>query len=150
MGRDLVLPKREFLGYKDRFHSQVIANPLKALVEYDTPSDTETSSDFYDRIVGGLPVTTVSKDIHVLFDINATGRDRNKFGIQDNISCVLFTSPQELESNFGFWKFPEKALNVRVLFEGENYLVDTVRYLEEMYGHCISVMLQLKTAKRGG
>jgi len=140
-----ILSKRKFYGYRNLFYRQVEANHLHA----DLTQVVVSSGNDFDAFMGDSSRSNLTKRIKCLFDLQAVGRSRTEFGIREDTEVVLYLSPVSLSKIFGFTKFPDPN-KIKVNYQGEDYLISFVRYLEEMYGDCIAIQLELKTDRRGG
>lgn len=142
---NLVLTRSKFTAVRNRFYRQAEANPLTAeLIIYST-----SHADSYNSFLGDSDRTFETKTVRCLYDLEALGNKRATFGVEQDTEAVLFISPISLFKAFGFYKFPN-INQVIVSFRGKRYIISYDRYLEEMYGQCIAIQLELKTEVRGG
>ena len=142
---NLVLSRGKFYSVRNRFYRQVESNPITAQLVIHSVAD----ADAYSAFLGDSNRTSVTKTIRCLYDLQALGSKREAFGIEQDTEAVIHISPVSLFKLFGFYKFPDTNV-VTVLFRDREYVISFARYLEEMFGDCISIQLELKTASRGG
>jgi len=142
------LTKRKFYDVRNRFHRQVTVNPLTCEV-YSLYALEQDCEDGYEKAVGSLHEYKKKETLNCLFDLEAIGKSRTRFGIREDTEAVIYISPVQLFKKFGFKKFPDTN-TVIITYLGEEYVISFARYLEEMFGDCVAIQLQLKTSKRGG
>lgn len=139
-----ILTRNKFYGYRNIFYRQAEANPITA-----TLIQTTASGGGFEGFVGDSERTEIRKTIHCLYDLQALTKRRTEFGIQEDTEAVIYISPISLYKLFQFKKFPNTN-QYKVIYRDQEYVISFVRYLEEMFGDCIAIQLELKTARRGG
>lgn len=145
--RLLRVSRVKFLMYQREFYRQVEANPLFCNLVIST---VETAQSDYDKFIGNSPLTTKTYTVRTLFDFEATGQKREKFGIAEDVDAVIFLSPLSLKKLGITEDIREIKNRVSIVFKGEPFLIDSVLYLEEMYGSYVAMQLNLKTDFKGG
>jgi len=115
-----------------------------AKIEYVTV-DSNASPDPFDKFLGDAPVVKVEADLPFLYNFQELGHKREAFGIHKDIDSVIYVSPIDMESNFGFWKIPS-TLRIHVTVFDNKFYIESVNYLERMFSSCVAMQLQLKYA----
>ena len=143
--KKLVVTRRKFLSVREEFHEQVTAQQQYIILEWNAVAD---DTNALDRFRGDSPETVMRRRIKCLFMLNMGAKVREKYGIAEDIRCVAWISPQSVRKSFGREKLPKYKFTV--VFQGERYIIDRARYLEEMYGSYVGLQLELKSDKKGG
>lgn len=143
-----VLKKSKFYGYRKIFHRQVEANPIKCELVKVAVSPSNPN-DALSNFMGASDRTEISKELRCLYDLNAVSKSREDFGIREDTEAVIIISPISLMKAYNVKKL-EDTNSYYVVFRGEKYVISYDRYLEEMFGDSVAIMLELKTARRGG
>lgn len=144
--KKLLVTRRRFLALREEFHDQVSVQQQSVLLEWNRVSQASNSLD---KFRGDSPEFVNRKRIKCLFDLTINAKKREKYGISEDISCVVWLSPIGIKTAFGTQKLPNDY-QFTVVFQNERYVIESARYLEEMYGSYIGVQLNLKTDRKGG
>jgi hypothetical protein len=137
-----------FLKYLSVYDENVRKSPITATL---TITEAQVSSNPLDAIVGDSPRTTrVFTDVPVLFSRTFDSHARTKYGLSDEVSGIIYTSPQILKEFLGVERIAAQSLTINLL--GENYLCERVVYQGDipLYGTYYYAEMRLKDIKKGG
>ncbi len=136
-----MLPLTKFNKYKATFHNKVSTSPKVAtfVVTTLTGSDADSLKSF----MGSSGTRQSStKVFNVLFNKQALSYERGKPGIDSQFTGVVYVSPDQLVNAYGTYKV--NGYVTRIIIDTEEFIVDNINYLEELYGSCIAVEINLK------
>lgn len=143
----LALPQNKFLAVQQKFYQQVINLPPKISMSFPTVNSVGTNSYVeYLRAQGVTAAPVV--DIKCLYKRNISVWDRKKYGLAEDIECIVYIPPQEMVTHFGGFQLDYKKAKI-VFLDYKNddvYYADKVIFKEPHYGSCITVELHLKNA----
>jgi hypothetical protein len=151
MARLLGIPYNKYLKFRLSFQRNCESSGLILDMTKISPRKTEG----FEAFVGDSKKSTQTKKLPYLFDFEAVGSQREKYGISKDINAVVYIPQASLEQAFGIKKFDDLGSrtsyrNFKIRFKEEDFIIDAVNYLEELYGMCVAIQLNLKTDKKGG
>lgn len=151
MTRLLGIPYNKFVKFRLSFQKNCESSGLIL----DMIKITPRSSNSFDSFIGDSEKTRELKKLPYLFDFEAVGSQREKYGIAKDIDAVVYIPQDNFKKAFGINKFEDLGnrnsyRNFKIRFKDEDFIIDAVNYLEELYGMCIAIQLNLKTDKKGG
>lgn len=148
----MILTHSRFLRYREAFYKKVIQSPqVVELVMHqteaageDVPARRKSLLDF----VGDSPRIEKGYLLHCLYEHTTDPHVREKRGLNDEVSGVVYLAPQQLKALTG--KETLDRLATKIKFRGAEFIVDSVVQLEPFFGTCISVEVRLKTSVTKG
>lgn len=102
----------------------------------------------FQRFVGESSRTYTDYPIKCLWDRNFSPYQREKYGISEDVTGAVYLSPKMVKKKLGYWKLDK--LKTKISFNGENFIVDELNFLGEMYNSCIAIELRLVSDVKGG
>ena len=137
--------KQMFDSVCKKFHEAVQVSPTKVKLILSRTKN-EGFNDYRD-FVGENEIETKSYILNCLYSRNVTDKTRTKYGLETDVSAVLYLSPKELKQVVGRWNLKEQEISVTLL--GVTYLCYKVHYegLTTAFDSCVSVTLALTNVK---
>jgi hypothetical protein len=140
----LTLTHTHFLRAREIFYQTVSKSPTSCTLRINEVVYSDDYSDF----IGDSPRKKIDFKVKCLFTRNITPAQRDKYGLSELVTALVYISPKSLEQEFGTWKI--NRLKTTVIFYEEEFVIEGILYQGEIYDNCVSIVLQLKTADRGG
>jgi hypothetical protein len=137
--------KQMFDSVCKKFHEAVQISPTKATLNISKAINAGFND--YRDFVGENEIEAKSYTLNCLYSRNVTDKTRTKYGLETDVSAVLYLSPKELRQVVGRWDLKEQEVSVSLL--GVSYLCYKVYFegLTPEFGSCVSVTLALTNIK---
>lgn len=147
-----MISKKHFSVLQNLFYSKVASccnSATVRLIFFSTDGGDRISNFVGDN--KRVPTKTV--DLNCLYQRNLNDKMREKLGVNQEITDIIYISPQELQKKTGNAKFPEEVRNsyamIAIEFLGNHYELNSIVDLEPMHNGnelmCIAYQLNLKT-----
>lgn len=125
-------------------------NPVEVSLKYFRTSGGDKFTNFTGDN-NRLP--TMEFNLHCLYQRDLNDKQREKLGVNQNVTDVIYISPLELQQKTGSNKFPEEVRNsyamISVEFLGKHFELLSIKDLEPVHNGmevmCIAYQLNLRT-----
>lgn len=146
-----MITKTKYLQLQALFFSRVTSglNPSKVVFEFISVAH---ANDFEEFTGDGTRTATLEISLGCFYMRNISDKQREKMGIRQEVTDVIYISPLELQQKYGNTKLPGHIRNsysqFSVSFLDKHYEIDSIIDLEPMHlGNeetCIAYQLNLK------
>lgn len=96
---------------------------------------------------GDREVTQKTYEFTALYNREIQIRERQKYGLTDEVNGIIFLSPLELIPKRGSFQVDTKL--TKIFFAGKEQIIERVDYLEPLYNSCIAVQIFVKDTING-
>ena len=150
----MLITKQRFLRYRDLFYRKVSQSPEVCTII----TTAKTSAGSLEDFVGASNRTTTEYTIPVLYNYDIQDFGREKVGLTNMQSAVVYISPLQVLKAQGEGSVPQyvdkaavllKAQTTKVILKGHRYIVEKVDFMEPLFDTCIAIQLTLRDEIRG-
>jgi len=145
------LTQGQFTNYQNIFYRYAIASPMTISLGIQTP--TPSTGNFLEDFAGannsdtdGYPTTWY--DFPALYQRDLDTFSRERYGLVENQSGVIYLSPIQIQDVFGSFNALDERLVV-IKLDGHIFMLDKLEYMEPLFGSCVAIEFTLKDAVRG-
>lgn len=140
------LSAQRFNNFRDRFYKEVTKSPVTALLRFYTVNSIGAFTD----ITGDSDREYEQISVKCLYDREMTEFKRSKYGLEQDVSGLLFVSPIHFsQATPDYKKWIENFNKIRVVLYAGEYQVSLIRLKEPLYGSFICAELHLKDLHEG-
>ena len=151
------MKKSDFIHFQKSFFTHLTTgfNPVEVTI-HKLGYDADEVYDLDDFVGGGTLQDTTTFKLKALFKKIVTEKDREKYGVDTNVSIIIYISPLELEQKTGSKTFPDYFMNsyagYSLEFQKRLYEVERVIMLEEFFttDEIMCMAYQFDLSREGG
>lgn len=146
-----MLSSSKFAYLQNLFYSKLATccNPVLVTLTF---FKTEGGDKFSNFTGDNKRVPDKVVNLHCLYQRDLNDKQREKLGVNQEVTDILYVSPIELEKKFGSNKFPQEVRNsyamISVEFLGKHYELLSIKDLEPMHNGkevmCIAYQINLR------
>lgn len=140
----------KFLKYRDRFHSSVQKSPVSCIITLsvvqnpdDITEDVKSFSDF----TGDSTRVETTYTFKCLYQREISPVTRTKFGLNEDVSGLVYLSAKDVEDKIGRWKLDYREVAKLTLYETD-YAVSSLMFKEPMFDSCVALEFRVKNLTR--
>jgi hypothetical protein len=133
---------------KKKFYETVLRSPVCCKITLATYNQ---NAQGYDAVVGNTTRTETSVTLPCLYTRTFDDRTRSKYGLTNNVSGMVYVSPDQLVQAFGTYRLPDNQVTIELT--GEKFYCAKIVYNGEISNYndsCVSVEFRLKDIINAG
>lgn len=140
----MILTPTRLAHFREVFFRKVSASPYSATLLFTTVG---VAASALDAFVGSSPRTVTEISLPALYVKNVSPTERTKYGLSDNVTGILYLSPNHLLQLRGTFRVDHRMVQVNFFDHLDN--VESVSYDEDLFDTCVAVVLGLRSATPG-
>lgn len=140
----MILTPTRLVHFREAFYRKVNASPYSATLLLTT---VEVAATALDAFVRSSPRTVREVVLPALYVKNVSSAERTKYGMSDNVTGMLYLSPNHLIQATGTFRVNQRTTQVKFFAHLEN--VESVSYDEDLFDTCVAVVLGLRSGVAG-
>jgi hypothetical protein len=140
----MILTPIRLAHYREAFYKVVASSPLQATLLITSVGEASSPLASF---VGSSARKVDRYRVRALYNKRVEEIERTKYGFTDNITGVLYLSPNSLIPLLGTFRLDPLKTQVEFLTHIDN--VASVSYDEDLFESCVAVVLGLRSATTG-